>query len=719
MTTPPPVPMMDPEAPLEAPGAPQGPTISIGGVGSEVHDKFITRALEYENYYRDRLTTPFRQSVTYWKDYLGDRTDRRGPHEKWRADVHIPLPNSTAEAQVAVVVDNFMSPDPLVEPEAVRVKDESRARALTAAYDYWLRSGQFRRFLTTLVRATKVQGTEGFKLLWENDSVTFPYNPTQEEITAFVTAIQTATQQFGVPPPPDFQTDPAGFAEWRTQVNEAAVQNGLPMSIPDAPTRTLSITRYRGPKLVRVPWYELRFDPRIEDTAQQPVIIHRMLKSKQWVENQVAAGTFDAAQVEAAMSNFTGEKFSQWEDDVATMMGVGGAEVDSVKHYRESCEILEVFSPEDPEVKHAIVLNRHAIVNIAPESMPYWDGGHCLGLLRDVVVPGYGLGMPFMKQVRPLFVEKDTLRGLRLDALTLAVLPVYLKQAGLGAVEMDSFLRPGLLATVSNVNGIVPLTKHTIPDAAFREDAQIDADIADYQATYANVKGAPATVGRVSATDTERRFTQALSKHKLGIASYEDDLSPFIPKMALLQYQKGDPKLMVKLSGDNVNPFATVNREDFLEAINMDFRFRGATKSLNRDAIIQQITQIVKEFMGVLAPNEIRAAGSRMYDTSNMKGKEEVFQPENEALLQQNWELGQQVQGLNLQMQQLQLQIQMGPMQQQLQQQQQMEQLQAAAAQGDQQAAAQLAQMEQQQAAAAAQQQQAAGGESSGQQQPQ
>jgi len=696
------------------PEAALGPTISIGGVGSEIHDKAVRRALEYENYYRDRLSTPFQSSVRDWKDYLGDRTDRRGAHEKWRANVHIPIPHSTAEAEIGVIVDNFMSPDPLVEPEAVRVKDESRARALTAAYDYWLRSGHFRRFLTTLVRATKVQGTEGFKLLWDDDSVTFPYQPSQDEIQRFVGAVQMASQQFGMPPAPDFQTDPQGFAEWRRQVNEMAMTSSLPLSIPEPPVRVLSITRYRGPKLVRIPWYELRFDPRIEETAAQPVILHRMLKSKQWVQSQVEAGRFDAAQVETALRNFTGEKFSQWEDQVSSMMGVGGSEADAVNHYRDAVEIMEMFSPEDPEVKHAIILNRHAIVNTNPESMPYWDGGHCVGFLRDTLVPGYAIGMPFMKQIRPLFVEKDTLRSLRLDALTLAVLPVYLKQAGLGPVEMDSFLRPGLLATVSNVNGIVPLTKPQLPDAAFREDAQIDADIADYRSTYASVKGAPATVGRVSATDTERRFTQALSKHKLTVSSYEDDLSPFIPKMALLQYQKGDPELMVKLSGDNENPFATVKREDFLEAINMDFRFRGATKSLNRDAIIQQITQIVKEFMGVLAPSEIRAAGARMYDTSNLKGKEEVFQPENEALLQTNWTLTQQVQGLQLQMQSMQMQLQMGPLAQQLQQQQQMAQLQAAADQGDQQAAAQLQQMQQQQAAqqqAAAQQQQQTGGQ--------
>lgn len=677
--------------------------ISIGDNTSELYRRTITKLEDYEHFYRRELTTPFQQTVKDWKLYLADRDDFRKQNEKWRANVHVPWPYTTIETWLAAIIDIFTSPDPMIEPEAVKVKDEAKARGLTIAYDYVLRANIFRQFLTGLFRSAAVQGTEAYKLVWENDTVVAPIRPTEEEIELFSTAVSNAVSKMGVQPPPDFNTDPEGFNQWRQVVNATAVQQQAPLFIPEPPfdLKTAETVRYRGPRYLRVPIHEMRFDPRIECWQKQPVVMHRMVKPISWVLDKAEQGVFDMDEVLAAMSQTTGEVFTQWQNDVATMMGLSGQTVGGpVDHYRDACELIEMTCPEDKDVKYAVVLNRRAIINPDPTVMPYWHQQHFTGIVRQQVVPNFALGMSALHQTRPLFHEMNTLRNLRLDAVTLAVLPIFLRQAGVGLTEMEQLLKPGLIIPVTNVqNAVAPLTKPQVPEAAFRTEQEIKNDVDEAQSTYSNLKGAPSAIGRVSATDTERRHSQALSRIKLQAGSLEDDLSQTATQIAFLIYQKGDAEYQFRVVGDEQNPFVDLKREDFLEAIQMDYRFRGATKALNRDSIVQQITAIVKEFATVMAPKEMRSAGLRVYETSGLKGKQQIFTDEAGETLQQVWEGQNQLQIASTELQLMQVEEQLKPYRLQKEIEQlnaQVQELTPQAQAGDPEATAQLQQLVQQ-----------------------
>jgi hypothetical protein len=59
-------------------------------------------------------------------------------------------------------------------------------------------------------------------------------------------------------------------------------------------------------------------------------------------------------------------------------------------------------------------------------------------------------------------------------------------------------------------------------------------------------------------------------------------------------YQFSNPNERVRVGGDPaLDPFVTYRRQEFLEALDMDFAFRGASNSLNRDIEVQQLKDLL------------------------------------------------------------------------------------------------------------------------------
>lgn len=626
--------------------------VGFSRYGEEQHDRIVHQIGEQELFYRQQLQPKFQQMVRWWKLYLADRDDKRGEHEKWRANVFVPYPYSGVETVVASVSDIMNSADPVIQAEGVGLDDEKKARAIERIIDYTLRKNSWAKTQDQLFRSMCVQGTTIPKLIWTKRSRVSFEHPTQQEIEAFRQAVAQAVAA-GAPPPPD---DPQQFEVWR----QAVMQQGVPVAIPDLPIpHECEYIEYRGPAIDHPQIYDLRFDPQIADMQDQELVIHRMVKTEKWLlerSGNQAWQPFDLGQVQEGLGRTQDGRFSQFEQEIADMLGITNGEMDPL--HEKAVELWECWRPNEPE-PYCVILNRKVIINKAPTQMPYWHGKIPFLPIRNVCVPGHLLGISELQQPERLYYEMNSLRNLRLDAVTLAVLPAFLKQREVGLPEMQRYLKPGGIIESSRADALQQLTKFGSDIGnAFHELDTIKGDIDETNATPSLLRGSPSTVSRVSATETERRFNQALTRQKQRVLRIEDELQPLVPQLLMLWYQFGDPMIRVQAGGGDPDALAELPRETFLEAVEMDFRFRGATKALNKDLQIQQLMGFLRDNKEDMIPRERRAMMRRIYETTGQNQGAEIVSDQGTEMLQQQFDTQYQLQQMQAQMQAQQIQMQ-------------------------------------------------------------
>lgn len=584
------------------------------------HDRWIADLVTEEMSLRTILTPIFTKHVQYWKMYLGQKTDRRDPlHEKWRAFVHVPYPFSGVETIVAAMTDILQSTDHVVQCVGVGLEDENFAAQLEKLFDYTFRKNKWNLTMDLMFREMCVQGTTIPKLVWAEKYNKVRARATVKDVKYFMESVMEAVRN-GAPPPP--KGNPAAFELWRNDINLTRKFGVQIPAVPIIDTQYRAIKDYCGPLVTRTPLWDLRFDPLVENVQDQRRIIHRVVKTREWGMQQVRDGVWDEAQFVRAMDGWDGQLFEQWQYDVAQMMGIEGVRNTSMRAtFENMLEIWEVWSPFDT-IKFAQVLNRQAVVNKNPDQHPFDHGMHVFHPIRNTPIPYQFLGYSELAPSERLYIEMDSLRELRIDALTLAVMPVFVKARVGGMSEQQMFLKPGLVIP-GDPNTIKPiLNDQRLPPEAYREHDEIKRDIDETNATTNNVRGGSATVGRVSATESERRYNAALIRTKQRVLRIEEEMSEIPRQMCFLWYQFGDPEVIGRIVGDpRMSSLQTIDREKFLQVIDADVRFNTASKSMNKDMAVQQL----KDFIATIAPMqamtlpEIRAAAKRWLELQGQK----------------------------------------------------------------------------------------------------
>ena len=299
-------------------------------------------------------------------------------------------------------------------------------------------------------------------------------------------------------------------------------------------------------------------------------------------------------------------------------------------------ELLEVWNQTEPqsEVPYAVILGRNAVIN-KDKQAPYQHGACTIGAIRNVMVPGHFFGVSDLAPSKALYEEANTHRSLRLDSVKLSTLPVFTRLNGQGVPELYNHLRPG---------GIMPVARHDLfkrldlgntPAESYREMSEIKNDIDETNATGQNVRGGVATVGRVSATETQGRVTQALLRVKMVATLMSEDLHPYVKQMVSLWHERGDVEAMKNITGTSG---ITVTPGMLYEALGMDFRFRGPTRSLNREMQAQQISGYVKQFETWMIPEEMRAAMKLFLEAVGVRGVSRLVTDGGTTKLTAMWE---------------------------------------------------------------------------------
>jgi hypothetical protein len=638
----------------------------VGYYGDPGHDKLVQEIEEIEAFYRQQLTASFTAMVKRWRLYLAERDDKRLPHEKWRANTFVPYPFSGAETKASALCEVMNSTDPPIQAEGFD-SDDKLARKMERVHDYTLRKNKWGWQQDLAYREMIVQGTMFWKLTWGNRSRMVNVHPTMDQIRKFDQAVDQAVQ-LGAPPPPE---DPEQFKEWRQTVNTARYFGIIPEQ-PLPAAQQQEIVEYRGPLLERPFVGDLRFDPMVEDIQEQQLFIHRIVKKRKWVEDRAGTGPeykFDPRQVEAARANTEDGRFSIWEEEIAAMLGIPRiAQADPL--FQDAVELWECWRP-GTTAPYCVVMNRKAVINKTPDTHPFWHGQLPFIPVRNVPIPRRLLGISDLQQTEKLYLEMNTLHDLLLDAVLLAVIPVFTKKRSSGVVENQRYLRPGGFIDVDVADAIQSLTKFDPGlQHAFRMIENLKANIDETNATGPNVRGSAATIGRVSATESQGRLSQALLRTKQQVLRIEEEHQNIPAQAAYLWYQFGEEQVRLRIGGDElaIDPFVEMGRNDFLQMLGIDFRFRGATKALNRELSAQQLDAWLKTATqaAALMPKEVRAVLAKIYEIQGHKGVGNIITDEGTAATQEVYDAQilqarMQVQAANQAAQQAQMQQQPTP----------------------------------------------------------
>jgi hypothetical protein len=604
---------------------------AIGYVGDESHDLEIRRLVETEQFYREQLAPWFDQIVPYWKLYLADREDTRREDEKWRANVFVPYPYSGLEAKVTSIMDLINSADRFVQVEGVDAMDDKMAPGVEYLLDYTLRINRFRTMFAGIMRSAGIQGAEGYQVTWRKRGIPMKQTWDVSDVAELQQAITVAVNN-GAPPPPSPTQAPAQFKVWADMV----VKAGKVDRVPSLPGDKI-ITTFRGPSITRVSLTDLRFDPIIEEWEDQPCIMKRSVVSEEWLYAQVRAGRFDEAQVAKALGGYGGapdEHWQKWQEEVAQILKINPSSMTNPL-VRKPHEIFEVYQPNH-QFKYVVMLNRLAAINHDPTKMPYDHQSCPIHLFRNHPIPGFAIGMSHFRQTKSLYHEMNVMRSMRLDSVLISLLPILLRRKDAGMPEMRRLFRPGSMIDVPDANAVSQLVAKTTPPEAFREVFEIKQDIDEAEATSSQLRGASATVGRVSASESVGRLDRAMVRMKDALVRAEDEATPMVKQSLFLWYQFGEHEEIVNASGGR--EAIPVSKREMFDSLDKDYRFRGASRAMNRGLQAQQSMDFGMKFGVNLAPTEMRSLMKRVYELLDLKGVDDVIQDKYTTVAQTGWD---------------------------------------------------------------------------------
>lgn len=598
-----------------------------------VHKAYVDKVELVRTHYESESLDVWEKALDWWDLFLAIQEDTRDPvDEDWRSQVFVPMPFSTTRTKAAAMTDLLTNAEPVWQVEATREGTNffEMSKNGERLIDYSLRMNAWRKFFYKLMIARSVQGTAFFKIVNTRRAHVVTLNPSPDEYSRFTKAIGDA-QMTGAPPAPNWMADPAGFEGWRKLVNTAERFGYIPAPPESGPK---NVVEYEGPLFQYIPIWSIYLDPTIDEIANQRFIIHRMVKPYSYVEERMddkpwspdapANKPFLKRNVEHAMQGWDGQILQNQQNQLYEKLGLNPMK-ESDPVYEKAVELEEVWSPAEP-FQYSIVMNKSAVINKLPFERPLLTSSPNVFALRNIIIPGAFYGLSDYQEPEQLFKELNEFRRLRMDRAKLTTIGVYVKQAGVVLTNEMRKLRPGAVITAPTANAITSLIRDNMPPEAYREPPEMKAEIADATEVYDSTKGAPAQVGRVTGTEFQGRQQGTTLKFKVDGSLVEDEMLMVPPVMlSFFAQMRGDVRQEI---GGDPDMLVDLKRSDLIQLISARFRFRGATKNIQPDLQVQQLTTVLREFQQDLQPAERRFLMQLMLEMLDVRGYSKVVTPE-------------------------------------------------------------------------------------------
>lgn len=611
--------------PVEAP---------LGGFGADEHDRLVKWFSSVVLQLQTGCSNLYREMVYHESLALGQRRDPRKKHEMWRSNLHIPYAASAIETAVSAELDIMLATSPWIQAEGIGDEDQQGARAIERLLQHTLTVNAWPTNLGAALQNKRVRGTHIWKVTNRPRYSRVWIDVSQSDMDDWQKRVQELSQMSGIPAPDPSNPDESFpgenkmlFEAWRDMVSKAGLGY-----VPDQPTTGWkNVVQRTAPDISAQSPYEVLMDPRVYDVQDQPFIIQRTKKTARWVMDRVdngdGRGIFHKAQVERGISGTADATIATWDQQTGEMLGIQGYTSRLWENYNaddQPVEILECWRRND-EFPYVVILNRTTIINLRPEQMPYKHGMYPYVMLRNKPRPDMAFGTSDLKQTSSMYEHIDKMYNLHMDALLLSVIPVWLatKNAGLPA-DMGGAFSPGKVWSVSMLDAIKPLMKdHPHPDM-WRIIADLKGNIDETQSTTAPVRGGAVTLNRVSATQSERAFSQSLLRQKSAAIMTETELRPLVHQvLSLLRDHVSSDDRINSVGRDlGLDVLKNVPRELLVKALDQDYAFHGATSAVNRAERMGFFREFFQTANGsqLLAPQEARALLAMWWRESNIPG---------------------------------------------------------------------------------------------------
>jgi hypothetical protein len=594
--------------------------------------KLAKEVEEYVTYYSTQLETPFQNMVRYHKLFLNEVKDRRKRDEGWRAFVPRPYAWSTIKAMSAAYNDMILGQTPTIKPHAISSKNSVSGQNIQSLLDFIFRRT---RFPSELKRATEEHGIQGVSVrknvLVEKSIQTFVH-PSEEKERAFNQAMAEAMASGTEVPNP--AEDRQAFEAWRLQANEL-----MGLGIPEPPfPGPRKMRSYFGPSFQHTSIFDLYLDPSIFYPEDQPIVIQRSIRPIQWLKDLTGPEDdkiFDPEAVAMGLRGIPDSQVSKWQRDIMSMYGLSSDNVTN-PHLKDAVEIWEAWYPSAKQFQYRIILNRQVVINKNMDN-PY-PFKHPYIFMRNNTISGNALGISEFKVVERLFYEMNTLASLRLDALTMNVIPMFVKSRDGKLSQKESFVRPGKVFSSSNPTAMRQLIQAGIDPSLFKEEFEVKNEINEATGTLPVVRGQMAAP-RVPTGNVQQASQASFLRIKDRILEFEGEINPFLTNSLAMCYQFWPDELLVRVGGDpRLNPFVTYKQDDFLEAIEADYAFQGARTAFDQDALIAASKEWFTILAGVIdaLPDYKISEHARVISQMILKdGADQIFMSEEELMEQQ------------------------------------------------------------------------------------
>lgn len=623
-----------PAAPGRAPFIP--PRRPVKQIEREQEGTALKFMLDTFQFLQGQLREPHLLWVDGWKRYFTERPDLRDKvKERWRSHIVHPQFFYNTEALVAQLVEILFSVDPALQADPVFERSEETGRSMERLLDYTLRMNFARKLFALVCRDIAPQGISFIKASWAKKTVTVADYTNEKMMAEFEQALATAQEFLGSAQLPNPYEQPEQFELWRQAIGKANPNINIPQA-PRLNGGTRQVLRFEGPVLeLPNPW-GIFYDPRIREMDDQPAVFHQTFKGKSWVEERTGEGPekpFDPAAVADAMSGWGGEVASELQSEVASLLGIPSRNDQGNPQFEMPVEVLEFYRPNST-FPFQTWLNRKRIINKNCRSMPFEHGGIPITPVRHVIAQNFMIGVSQYRPAKTLLNEQDILRSLRSDKVLLHTVPVFKKLLGLGIPDLQRALAPGGIVEVSRMDGIAELFPGDINPSAFSETGAIGLDIDRAFGIGDNVRGATANVGRVSATDATQRLTQAITRIKLSAITVEDDTARLWQQVIGLWAQFGTIAQRGRAAGEP-DPLKGLNRDELLNQMAADYRFRGPTQAAQRELQAQQLMTFMDKFGSLMTAKEKRGLMRTVAEILGLRSISKIITPEGDQLMVQ------------------------------------------------------------------------------------
>lgn len=627
-------PTVPPAGPTAGPPKPPD-VIEADWIDGDEHKRLVPWLVQVERAMCDQLAPIFRDAVECAAIYHGAHLDPRKAHEKWRSNFHNPYPYSGVETGVASELDILLAPDPWVQAEGIGDEDQKSSLAISRLLQHTLVVNSWPKKLQLAIRNKKTLGTAILKADWQPRYSRVWVDVTSADVDRWQLQVQQASMQTGIPCPSPQDTSNERFPGeqkilfdmWRDMVGKAGFQIG---EMPVAGWQ--NVMRSQAPGIREVSMFDVRCDPRVTDIQDHEAFFQRIVVTKRWIwerssDDPMSSLPYSRKAVERAISGETAD-FNAWDQAIANLLKVPTYRSVLWTSIEEGDQPVELFEcwRRSANKPYGVMMNRTTIVNRRPDEMPHQHGLLPYTPLRNNPQSNLFFGISDLRQTKPVYSQIDRMVNLLTDSIALNVIPIVLNGRNSGLTEdAELSYRPGAIWKVAIPDLVKPLLKDAPPtDAVFRLLDLLERISDDTMSTPRQLRGAASQIGRVSATESERRFSQALARQKMGASTTEEELRPMWHQILFLWAAHGASDDRVNVGGRDLGLDALVNipRKDLIKSLDQDYRIRGATDSINSEETFQKIERFLNDATRVqgLAPPEMRKALSMLWRATGVAG---------------------------------------------------------------------------------------------------